>query len=110
VKKVNPQATAALVAELKSRSRTRRLRGLGVAAAMDMVAEVEAAILELLKDDDHMVRADAARALAQCDRPATQAALQEALSDSSVSVQDAAEQSLQALKNRKSGNRWERLL
>ena len=49
------------------------------------------------RDEDHFVRAGAARALARCDTPGARVALRAALLDRSVTVQEAAEQSLKAL-------------
>jgi HEAT repeat protein len=97
VMRVDPQATAGLAAELKSRMRTRRLRALEVAMAMDAVPIVEPLIIKLLTDPDHFVRAEAARALGYCNSPLTIQSLEHALNDHSVAVREAAEQSLQKL-------------
>ena len=43
--------------------------------AMDAVHHVEPLIISLLKDDDHFVRAEAARTLAYCNSPLTQQSL-----------------------------------
>jgi len=51
-------------------------------------------VLELLADDDHMVRAEAARALQSSDTSRAVAALRRALLDRSVAVQEAARISL----------------
>jgi HEAT repeat protein len=97
VKKIDPRAVPQLVEELLSKSRTRRLRGLSVALAMDVSSQVEERVLELAEDSDHFVRAAAAKALARCDTAAARTALRKALLDRSVLVQEAAEQSLLAL-------------
>jgi len=99
VKKVTPNVVGALGEELAARSRTRRLRGLGIAAAMDLVPEMTASIIELLGDEDHLVRAEAARALGQCRTDEALEALEEALHDRSVPVQEAALRSLRQLGN-----------
>ena len=67
--------------------------------AIEGVRQVTAAdgTLTLLVDEDHMVRAEAASVLADCDTPAVRAALEEALADRSVSVQLAVRQSLDQL-------------
>lgn len=97
VMRIDPHATGALADELKSRSRTRRLRGLEAAVAMDAVPLVEPMIIALLGDADHFVRSEAARALAYCNTPLALQSLQEALHDRSAAVRDAAEQSLYKL-------------
>jgi HEAT repeat protein len=97
VMRIDPGATSALADELKSRTRTRRLRGLEAAVAMDAVHLVEPLIIALLTDQDHFVRAEAARTLAYCNTPLAQQSLQEALQDRSVAVREAAEQSLRKL-------------
>jgi len=95
VKKVNPGAMAAVREELSARSRTRRLRAIGIAEAMQSVPELEEPIIALLSDEDHLVRAEAARVLEVCDTPTAKASLREALGDRSVVVQEAAERSLE---------------
>jgi hypothetical protein len=102
VKRVDPQAIDHLAGELRSRSRTRRLRALELAMAMDAAPQVESLILHLLKDDDHFVRAEAARTLAYCHSAIAQRCLRESLMDRSVAVREAAEQSLRKLSE--SGN------
>jgi HEAT repeat protein len=97
VMRIDPQATTALAQELKSRIRTRRLRGLEVAVAMDAVYLVEPLIIGLLGDPDHYVRAEAARTLAYCNTPLAHQSLRNAMKDRSVAVREAAEQSLQKL-------------
>ncbi len=97
VMRVDPQATGQLAAELRSRMRTRRLRGLEAAIAMDAVRHLEPLIISLLSDVDHFVRAEAARTLAYSSSPLALQSLQNALKDHSVAVRDAAEQSLQKL-------------
>lgn len=97
VKKVDPRATGLLVEELASPSRMRRLRALSMIEAMDAVRETEWAVIERLEDKDHVIRVEAARILANCPTRAAETALRKALTDSSVLVQQAAEQSLIAL-------------
>ena len=103
VKKVSPHAVQALGEELRAKSRTRRIRGLAMARAMEIVPEVELQIVALLADEDHLVRVEAARALAASTSPAAREALRQSLLDRSVVVQEAAEQSLQVLAARSSG-------
>ncbi len=94
VRRIDPEAPALLAAELKSKMRTRRLRGLEVAQAMDAVDFVEPLIIGLLSDEDHFVRAEAARALVHCKSPLAKQALRTALVDRSVAVREAAEVAL----------------
>ena len=62
VAKVDPTALAALKQELASPSRSRRLRAISMALTMDMVTRIEHALHDALLDEDHLVRAEAARA------------------------------------------------
>ena len=97
VRKIDPTVITTLNEELKSPSRTRRLRALGAASAARMTVELEPRVLKLLADEDHVVRTEAARALSACDTPTSRQALREALLDRSVTVQEAAEYSLRQL-------------
>jgi HEAT repeat protein len=94
VKKIDPQSVMLLNDELRSPIRTRRLRGLAIAKAIECVESVEGAIIEMLEDEDHLVRMEAAATLAYGVTPATTMALQRALEDSSEVVRAAAERSL----------------
>jgi HEAT repeat protein len=94
VRKIDPQCLPQLAEEMKSASRTRRLRGIEMAVAMNAPRDVESTLIELLSDEDHMVRAAAARAMEHCTSPASRQALQRSLSDRSPLVQEAARQSL----------------
>ncbi len=96
VKRVDLSAIEKLTDEFDSPSRTRRLRALAVSVAMGAVQDVEQKVLEMLADSDHFIRAEAARAAAQCDSHATRVALRDLLLDRSPSVQEAAEQTLQS--------------
>lgn len=94
VKKVDPQAPELLRAELTSAVRSRRLRGLAMARALGLVADMEDVILALAKDDDHLIRAEAALSLGQSTSPAARRALTFALADRNPTVQGAAGTSL----------------
>ena len=98
VRKIDTEATAQLQEELTAKSRTRRLRAIAVATAMGALSDLERPLLDRLHDEDHVVRAEAARALAACNTAAVRQALLEATGDRSVVVQEAAEQSLRELK------------
>ena len=95
VRRVDPEALNSLRAELKSASRGRRLRGLELAPLLGAVGDMEAEIIALLDDDDHFVRAAAARALGHHNSWNVQQALNDALTDHTSAVRDAAEESLQ---------------
>ena len=94
VKKIDPRTMPLLQEELHSRLRTHRIRGLAVARAIDAVDQFEHVIIELLADDDHMVRVEAAATLARCMSESSRLALAGALNDSSPAVQEAARNSL----------------
>ena len=94
VKKVDPQTVPRLKVELAARARGRRLRALAIARLIGVVGPLESTILPLLGDDDHLVRAEAAAALAQGSLAGSWAALEEALHDPSATVQQAARDSL----------------
>ena len=97
VKKVDPRCIARLWEEMRSRVRRRRLRALAVARALQLEPKLEEGIIRLLRDEDHMVRAEAAAALAACSTPAARLALTEALDDRSPVVQEAARKALETL-------------
>ena len=94
VKKIDLQTVPRLEVELKSRGRTRRLRGLAIARTIGVADRLEPLVIELLQDEDHVVRTEAAAALARCVSPASRRALEDALADRSLSVQEAAGKSL----------------
>jgi hypothetical protein len=98
VGKVDADAVPLLIEELTAPARSRRLRGLSMAASMGLVQRIEFELHERLLDEDHLVRAETARVLAQCDTPDTHDVLREALADRSLIVREAAEASLSAQK------------
>jgi HEAT repeat protein len=91
VRSVDPNSVPLLRNELGVKSRTRRLRAIAVAAAIGAVEELETSLIERLDDEDHMVRAEAARVLAGCKTENARDALRSLLGDTSVIVQEAAE-------------------
>ena len=102
VKKIDPQSVMLLNDELRSPIRTRRLRGLAIARAIDCVESVEGAIIEMLEDEDHLVRMEAASALVRGVTSAATMALQRAAGDSSEVVRAAAARSLaESVQNRR---------
>jgi HEAT repeat protein len=98
VTRIDPHAIEELQSELCAASRARRLRGIAVAMAMGVVPQVEAQLLDLAKDSDHFVRADAARSLVHCNSEKSRKLLDELLNDHSLSVQEAAKQATEQLK------------
>jgi HEAT repeat protein len=95
VRKIDPQTDALLVEEMQSSSRSRRLRGVSAAATLDAVPTVGETVVELLRDEDHLVRLEAARALAQYPTESTRDALRAALGDRSALVQEAIRHTLE---------------
>jgi len=100
VKKVDPQAKALLAMEMEAKSRNRRIRAIAMIHAMNMESRMAEELVKLLKDEDHVLRSEAARALGECDGKSVIAALRECLGDRSVAVQEAAEESLQQIGQR----------
>ena len=94
VKKVDPQTLPLLREELLSAARSRRIRGLKIAHALDFADSLEPLILVLLRDDDPEVRYEAALALANCKSSTSRRALEEALLDSNPRVREAAQKNL----------------
>jgi HEAT repeat protein len=94
VKRIDPKTVPLLRAEMESPLRSRRLRAVAIARSVDAVAELEEALVGLLEDEDHMVRARAAEALAEGVSVTSRDALGRALSDESAAVQAAARASL----------------
>jgi HEAT repeat protein len=97
VKRVDPTALQRIAEDMRSTSRTRRLRAVEMAIAMDVIIDLEEELLRLLKDDDQFLRSEVIRALRGHDSPGIRAALRERLLDVSVVVQEAAEEALQVL-------------
>lgn len=94
VRKIDPHCLPELLGEMRSTSRTKRLRAAELAILMNVEREVELGLVELTRDDDHLVRAEAATALSQCNSAAARQALEDLLEDRSQSVQDTARRSL----------------
>jgi HEAT repeat protein len=64
---------------------------------MGLLHDLEKVVIELLSDEDHMVRIAAAGALAECDTLPSWEALRDAMLDRSVAVQETAEKSLERI-------------
>ena len=104
VKRVNPELLAELRPEFSSGVRTRRLRAVHIAEALELVSRLEPELMGLLSDDDHFLRSEAARVLSGSTSEVVRAALREVLLDDCYAVRDTAEQSLQCMAER--GNRF----
>lgn len=107
VKRIDPQTIPLLKEEMRSPLRTRRLRSLEIARVLDAVDAAEEAIVSLLHDEDHIVRAEAAATLAAGHGEASRRALEDALNDRSETVIDAASRSL---RSRAEFVRWQQAL
>lgn len=94
---VDVNAVTQLAQEMSSLIRRHRLRAIEVAELMGVTAQVAHALVERLDDEDHMVRAAAAAALADCSAMDVRDALLNALGDRSHAVQTAARDSLRTL-------------
>ncbi|WP_314964579.1 hypothetical protein, partial [Bradyrhizobium cosmicum] len=67
---------------------------------MEATQALETQMILMLADENHLIRAEAARALSGCDSARSRDALRQALLDRSVVVQKSAEQSLHLLDRR----------
>ena len=94
VKKVDPEVLTLLAAELHSKLRTRRLRGVEIARCIEVVDRLEEVIVSMLRDEDHLVRVEAAAALATVSTQTSRLALEEAMHDRSELVREAARKGL----------------
>ena len=115
VKKVDPQAIPAVIEELGNANRLYRIRAVEMAALLGPDPRLEDALVDSLADTDHLVRAEVARKLVKFGSAITVSALRNALTDQSVTVQDAARQSLDQLegtqvRDEKSTVQWAELL
>jgi HEAT repeat protein len=97
VRRIDEKAVSLLREELYSTSRPRRRRGLEMALHMGLVAQVQDAVAALARDEDQYIRLEAVRILGICPTAVSGQVLREALTDSRVLVQEAAEQGLQDL-------------
>ncbi len=104
IRKIDLETIPALKRELEARGRGRRLRALEIVAALGVADELESYVLPLAEDPDHFVRMAALQALAYSPTEAAQLALETALSDRSVSVQQTAIECLQLRKSTE--NNW----
>lgn len=97
VRRVDEESARLLREELFATSRTRRRRGLEMALHMGLVAQLQDVIAALTRDEDQYIRLEAVRLLGDCPTDISPQVLREALSDSRVLVQEAAERGLREL-------------
>jgi len=97
VGKIDREAPFLLRKELKAPVRSRRLRALAMAVAMQLLDELEPDIIEMMADPDQFVRVEVVNTLALCPGDAARQVLRVAMLDRSSMVQDAAERELQRL-------------
>ena len=97
VRKIDPEVSAKLAADMNSPSPVCRRRAVQAAGAMGAAQDMESVIIGQISDDDHMVRTAAAQILAECNTKPSWEALRDALFDSSVAVQEVAENSLRSI-------------
>jgi HEAT repeat protein len=97
VSRVDLEAIPQLQNELRSDSRSHRLRAIEMADVMKLTPRITVDLIERLQDEDHLVRASAASTLQACDRTEVRAALQESMLDPSLAVQNAARASLASM-------------
>ncbi|HEX4149418.1 MAG TPA: HEAT repeat domain-containing protein, partial [Pirellulales bacterium] len=100
VKRIDMTTIPQLRVEMQNSSGKRRLRALSIARLMAVVPQVLEGVLELLADDDHLVRVAAAQALGDSDVPAARDALEHALADTSLMVQETTRASLEQISRR----------
>ncbi len=96
VRRVDPKMFDGLKQELRSPIRMRRIRAIQMAIAMNVITDVEPLVIELLGDEDHVIRSAAADALVHSPSVASRNALRDVILDRSQTVREAAEQTLQA--------------
>ncbi|MEA1951926.1 MAG: HEAT repeat domain-containing protein, partial [Planctomycetota bacterium] len=68
-----------------------------VTHTVEMVRQLEANVIAMLNDENHLIRAEAAMTLACSPTEIARAALRSALEDSSTTVQEAARRALAAM-------------
>ncbi|MCC9605197.1 HEAT repeat domain-containing protein [Blastopirellula sp. JC732] len=101
VRKIDTHSDELLVAELNSEMQSRRRRAIEVVECLGIAEQMQGPLLNLLKCDDYLIRVAAANALTNCNSDEAIAGLREALLDRNVSVQQAAEASLQSIAERR---------
>ena len=94
VRKIDPYAVPLLQQYLADAGRGNRLRAIEVAVTLQLVPTLEDRLIEMLDDEDHIIRHRVVAALAHVVSPTSEAALRAALEDPSETVRQAARSSL----------------
>jgi hypothetical protein len=100
VRRIDATAITQLRDELASPAGKRRMRAIAMARYMGVVPQVTDDLIRLLEAEDHLLRCEAAIALGDIDAPNARAALENALSDTSLTVQEAARSALERVTTR----------
>jgi HEAT repeat protein len=95
VAKIDLSSPGQLREELRSSQPKRRARAIEVAEAMGLAEHLEDDLVECLGDSDHVIRAEAARALAGTNSDEARVVLQQLLDDASFAVREAAQTALE---------------
>lgn len=98
VRRIDPASVNRLRDELASDRRNRRIKAAAVAAAMNVASQLEPQLIDLMQDDDELVREEVARALGGCRSTQARVVLTSALEDRFPSVRAAAQFSLNQIK------------
>ena len=96
VKKVDTKTVSGLTDEMEAASRKRRMRAIEMTELLELVHELSDKLIELLDDEDHLIRAATADLLRHCPEPHVLEALKAAMNDKSKSVRSAVTSSLEA--------------
>lgn len=94
VKSVDPSTVPLLREELVCPLRARRLRGIEMAVYLELVDQVFEELVELLRDEDLIVRLEAIAALSRATSPMTERVLADVANDSNPRVREAANRCL----------------
>jgi len=95
---IDLQSPKLLAVELRSEATARTMRAFRVLESLGLHPQLEEHLLELLQHDDHLVRAEAASALAHCHSSSDAiSALREAMLDRNARVRENASQSLRKI-------------
>lgn len=95
VAKVDLSSAGQLREELRSSQTKRRTRAIEVAEAMGLAEALEDALVDCTADADHVIRAEAARALAGTNSNSVRVVLRQLLDDASFAVREAAQFALE---------------
>ncbi|NOY43493.1 MAG: HEAT repeat domain-containing protein [Planctomycetes bacterium] len=101
--KVDPETVPGLASEMESKSRKCRMRAIEMIEVMGLISAMSKNLVELLDDEDHLVRVASADALQFSPTAEVQEALQHALTDRSGAVQNAARASLASIEEQLTG-------